>query len=421
MAAKVRVVIVGAGFGGLWATKTLDKADVSVTLIDRNNYHTFLPLLYQVAACEVEPGDIAQPVRTIVRQQDNVNFVMAEATHVDWEANVLHTSAGTFGYDYLILALGSKTNTYGIPGADEHALQLKTIAQGIELRNHVLRCFEEAVTEENAARRRELLTFAIVGGGPTGVEYAGALSELIRRPLARDFKQIDIDDVRVVLLEAQGSLLGYLPPRLGRYTATRLEKMGVELMLGAKVAKIEANALHLADGTQIGTHSTIWTAGVQAESLAKMGKIPIARGGRLEVLPTLQLADQPNVFAVGDMANVQQDGSVLPMVAQPAMQGGTRAAKNILRLMRGEAAQPFRYRDLGTMATIGRNSAVAEIGRLPITGFLAWIMWLFIHLVNLIGFRNRLAVLLNWAWNYLFFERVARLILDSSDAQRPPA
>lgn len=412
-----KVVVLGAGFGGLWAARALDGAPVSITLLDRNNYHTFLPLLYQVAAAELEPFAIARPVRTIVRGQENLHFLTAEARAVDLERKVVRTTRGVHAYDHLVVATGSVQHDFHVPGVRRFAFPLKTLEDGVALRSHILARFEAAAHEGDAVARRRALRFVIVGGGPTGVEFAGALSELTRGPLARDFPALE-GEPSIVLLEARDRLLGELPERLGEYAARRLERMGVEVRLGATVAEVDPEGVRLADGDAIATRTVSWTAGVRGAPAAAAGGLPVGRDGRVEVETTLQVPGHPEVHVVGDLARLP-DGDVagrpLPMVAQVAMQQGELAAANIRRALEGEPAEPFRYRDYGAMAVIGRNAAVAHVTGRELTGFPAWLMWLGVHLVKLIGFRNRLAVLLNWAWDYLFFERVARILLAFRD------
>jgi NADH dehydrogenase len=412
MAKYPRVVVVGAGFGGLWATKTLARSSVEVILIDRNNYHTFFPLLYQAAAAELEPADIAYPVRSILRKQSNVRFIMAEVTKVDLMAQVVETDGPIIPYDYLILSMGSSSHFFGIPGAAEVAYPLRTLEQAVALRNHILSCFEQAACGLDTDQRQRLLTFVIVGGGPTGVEFAGALAELVYGSFMEDYPTLDIRDVHVVLLEAMGSLLSNLREPLRRYTLTRLRKKKVEVRLGAQVVQITAQAVQLNDGEIIPTETVIWTAGVQGAPLAQNLGLPIIRTGQVSVLPTLQVEGYPEVYVIGDLASVEEDEPPLPMVAPVAIQQGVVAARNIIRQIDNRPLRPFDYEDIGTMAVIGRNAAVAHLlGRWRFTGFPAWLLWLGVHLLRLIGFRNRLVVLINWAWDYLFYERVIRLIL----------
>jgi NADH dehydrogenase len=411
---RPQTVILGAGFGGLWAAKALDDAPADVILLDRNNYHAFWPLLYQVAAAELEPGHIANPVRAILRRLPNVDFRLAEVVEVDLAARVVQTADAAVAYDYLIVATGSVSRFFGIPGAAEHAFGLKTMEDGIRLRNHILHCFELARKEADPARRRQLLTFVVVGGGPTGVEYAGALAELFQGPLAKDHPHLDIEEVRVILLEALDRLLSAMPDKLGRYAWQRLQQMGVDIRLASVVSEVNPGCVRLEDGMEIPARTVIWTAGVGGSDVARRSGFPIRANGTVLVLPTLQLPDHPNVYVVGDLAAFEdEEGGYLPMVAPVAIQQGERAARNIKRQLAGQDPVPFHYNDKGSMATIGRNAAVAHLAGRAFTGFLAWLIWLIVHLVQLIGFRNRLVVLINWAWNYLFYERVVRLILPA--------
>jgi NADH dehydrogenase len=402
----------------LWAARTLAHSPIEVLLVDRNNYHTFLPLLYQVAAAELEPEQIAHPIRSILQEWPNVDFAMADITSLDLSQRLAEAASLTFSYDFLILATGSTSHFFGIAGAAEYAFPLKTLGEAITLRNHTLFCFERAVHEADPQRRRSMLTFTIVGGGPTGVEFAGALSELLYGPLAQDYPSLDPNQVQVVLLEAQNRLLSGFPERLQDYTLTRLRKVGVQVHLGAMVSQVTQHRLHLKDGSEIPTETVVWTAGVQGEPLAKRAGAPAARGGRVAVLPTLQLAEYPEVYVVGDLSHLEGEESPLPMVAPVAIQQGTTAAHNIVRQMTGQSPEPFHYRDRGSMATIGRNAAVVSLRSRTFTGFVAWVIWLGVHLFNLIGFRNRIFVLINWAWDY-FHERAVRLILPAQATSGP--
>jgi len=405
-------VVVGAGFGGLWAAKALAKAPVEVWLVDRNNYHTFLPLLYQVAAAELEPEEIAYPVRGIVRRHPNVRFFMAEVQGVDLEGRAVVTDAGRLPYDYLILAAGSVTNFFGLESVERCGRGMKDLREAVALRSEILSRFEEAAKEPDATRRRALLTFVIVGGGATGVEFAGTLAELIWHVLRRDYPEIDMREARVLLVEATGALLPGLPAELGAYARRSLEAMGVEVMLNTAVVGATASEVQIQGGDPIPAHTLVWTAGVRANELADKLGAPQGRGARVVVEPTLQLPGHPEVYVVGDMAYVErEDGTPVPQVAPAAIQEGAFAARNILRQIAGEEPLPFVYKDPGTMVTLGRNKGVARLWGRSIRGFLAWAAWLAVHLVKLIGFRNRLVVLTNWAWNYFFFDRAVRLIL----------
>lgn len=414
-----QIIVVGAGFGGLWAARALARAPVTVTLLDKNNYHGFWPLLYQVAAAELEAEQIGYPIRRILRGRGNVSFVLSRVEELDLQAKSLRTENQKISYDYLVLALGSSSTFFNIPGADSYTFPLKTMEDGIALRNHILRCFELAAQEPNAAERQRLLTFVVVGGGPTGVEYAGALAELIYGPLAKDYRELDVTEVSLVLVEMGGRLLAGMPEKLGRYAQARLRKMGVQVFLETTVTEVSADFVCFQDGSELPTRSVVWTAGVRGHPLAERWGLPVGRGGRVEVEPTLQLPGQPDVYVVGDLASFPgDDGRPLPMLAPVAMQQGAHAAANIRRQIAGLEPEPFRYFDKGTMATIGRSAAVARLAGVSFTGFVAWIIWLVVHLFQLIGYRNRLVVLINWAWSYLFFERAVRLILPAGRARQ---
>jgi len=413
-----RVVIVGAGFGGLWAARTLAREDASVTLIDRNNYHTFFPLLYQVAAAELVPTDIAHSVRAIFRRAPNVDVRMATMTGLDTERRVVETDSGPIPWDALILALGSEPAYFGVPGAEEFAFPLRWMSDAIPLRHHVLTRFEAALTADTAARDR-LLRFVVVGGGPTGVEFAGALSELVHGPLARDFPSIAPKEVSIEVVEASDTLLGGMPPRLSEYAAERLIRRNVKVRTGRAVETVHPDSVSLSGGESLPTDTVVWTAGVQGEPRVSAWGLPVVRGGRVPVTPTLDVAGVPDVYVVGDLAYLEDGkGRPLPQVAQTAIQQGVRAARNVLARSSGQAPKPFRYRDPGMLAVIGRHAAVANVFGRSFRGWPAWVLWLGIHLVWLIGFRNRVLVLVNWAWNYVFFRRSARLILPTP-ALRP--
>jgi NADH dehydrogenase len=393
--------------------RALAHSPVQAILLDRNNYHMFSPLLYQVAAAEVSAGDIVYPVRSIVRRIRNAEFCLAAVQRVDFVQRTVVTDHATIPFDYLILATGSVTNFYGVAGASLHAFLLKDVDQGLALRNHILRRFEYAMHAKDPEAQRRMLTFVIVGGGPTGVEFAGALAELIRGPLVKDYRHMDLTTVKVVLLEATNTLLADLPERLRTYAKTRLQRMGVDVRLRANVQRITSTEVFLSDGTVVPTETAVWTAGVRGDPLVKEWGVTTARNGRVEVLPTLQLAHHPNVYVVGDLALGMKDGQPLPMIAPVAIQQGVHAARNVARQIAGREPVPFRYRDPGAMVTIGRNAAVARLGKLSMTGFPAWLTWLSVHLAKLIGFRNRILVLINWAWDYFLYERAVRLILPN--------
>lgn len=410
------VVIVGAGFGGLWCARTLANEPVRVTLLDRRNYHTFFPLLYQVAAAELVPTDIAYPVRSIFRKASNVDVRMTEVEDVDLDGRKVHATDGTFAYDVLVLALGSEPNFFGVEGAEQHAFPLRWMDDAIPLRHHILSRFEAAVAREGEARRRAL-TFVVVGGGPTGVEYAGALAELVHGPLLRDFPGVDRDEVRIELVEAGPTVLAGMPPDLSAYARERLARRRVRVRCDAAVERVTATEACLAGGERVGTETVVWTAGVKGDPRVASWGLPLGRGGRVPVTEHLNVAERPEVFVVGDLAWFEHDGAPLPQVAQVAIQQGRHAAGNILRANRGQSPLRFRYKDLGMLAVIGRSAAVAHVFGRAFRGFAAWVLWLGIHITWLIGFRNRALVLVNWAWNYVSFRRAVRLILPTLRAE----
>ena len=405
------VLIVGAGFGGLRAARALRKAPLRVALVDRRNYHLFQPLLYQVATAGLAPEEIAHPVRGILRSQRNFTFHLAEVTGVELDARRLHTQNGPLAYDYLILAMGSETNYFGLDSLAQHGFALKDLDEAAAIRNHVLRMFELAEHEPDPDARRALLTFVVVGGGPTGVESAGALSELIRLVLVKDHPRLDLNDVRILLLEATNLLLNGFPDRLQQHAAETLWQRHVEVRFGAAVADFDGLRVTLKSGELIPAHTLIWAAGVRAARLADALGVAQARQGRVVVQPTLQIPGHPTAFVIGDAAYLEADGQPLPMMAPVAMQQAELAAANILRHLQGKPLAGFVYQDPGSLATIGRNAAIARLGRFQFHGFLAWLMWLVVHLIQLIGFRNRLLVLINWAWDYFFYDRAVRLIV----------
>lgn len=414
---RPRVVVVGAGFGGLAAVRALARAPVAVTLIDRNNYHTFLALIYQVAAAELETTDIAYPVRAILHKMPQVEFLKAEVQGIDAERRVVLTDARPVPYDYLILATGSISNTFGVEGAADYTFPLASLEQAVDLRNHILCCFEQAVHEPDVERRRQILTFVIVGGGPTGVEFAGVLGELINGPFTRDYPSLNFKEVQIILVEGLDSLLPFLPERLRRYTAERLRRLGVTVRLRTLVERVTPDRVYFKDGSDLATHTVVWTAGVQGDPRYRAWGFKTAAAGRVVVGPTLQVPDRPEIYVIGDLAYLEQNGAAIPMVAPAAIQEAKLAAANIVRQVYGQAQEPFVYHSPGVMVTLGRNAGVANLKArffpqgLAFTGFPAWFTWLAVHLMRLVGFRNRLLVLINWAWDYFFFERGVRLIL----------
>jgi NADH:ubiquinone reductase (H+-translocating) len=408
---RPRIIVVGAGFAGLWAVQRLSGAPVDVVLVDRNNYHTFLPLLYQVAAAELGPTEIAYPVRSVLRKSRNATFRMAALESVDPDRRLAVVGGETLGYDHLLLAMGATTHFFGVPGAEEHAYPLRTMDEAIPLRHHILGCFEAAAVEEDRARRRRLLTFTVVGAGPTGVEFSGALAELVHGPLRKDYPMIDMTQVRIVLVEAMDRVLQGMPGTLASYAERRLERRRVEVRLSTKVARVEGDRVTFSEGDALESGTVVWTGGVRGADGPGAWGLPMGSGGRIRVERTLQVEGVPGLWCAGDLAFLEEDGQALPGVAPVALQQGTLAARNMLRVLAGEEPKPFRYRDPGMLAVVGRNAAVARVAGRNFRGFPAWILWLVVHVAKLIGFRNRVLVLVNWAWNYLFFDRAVRLIL----------
>jgi NADH:ubiquinone reductase (H+-translocating) len=414
--ARARVVIVGGGFGGLQAAKALADAPVQVTLVDRRNHHLFQPLLYQVATAALSPADIAYPIRSVLRGQQNVDVVLAGVDAIDVAAKeiVLDEDTGRLPYDYLILAAGANHSYFGHDEWAPNAPGLKTLEDALDIRRRLLMSFEEAEREPDPARRQALMTFVVVGGGPTGVEMAGAIAEIARFSLARDFRHIDTRDARVILIEAGTQLLSAFPDRLSRQALRDLKRLGVDVRFGQPVTAIASDAVTVGDET-IPANTIIWAAGVQSSPLGRSLGVELDRAGRVLVNPDLSVPGHPEIFVIGDMASLKDArGRPLPGVAQVAMQQGAWAAANIVSAIEGKPGRPFRYRDLGNMATIGRNSAVADIRGLRLTGFVAWLAWAVVHILNLIGFRNRVLVGLQWLWSYITLQRGARLITEAA-------
>lgn len=412
---RPQIVVIGAGFGGMQAARSLAQADADILLIDRNNYNTFIPLLYQAAFAQIEPAFIAYPVRTLFRQQRNLRFLMESVQAVDLEQKRIHTEQETISYDYLILATGSQSRRSDLTGVVDQTWMLRTLQDAIALRNHTLTCFERAAHEPDAFQRQQLLTFVIVGGGATGAEVAGALVELSRCLLRRDYPMLRSADVQIVLLQSGDRLLPDLPPNLGKYTQKKLRQLGVDVHLGAKVSAVEPHAIYLSNGQSIATETVIWTAGVEAALPEVVGPVEQNLKRKVAVLPTLQLTHFPEVYAIGDVATAQS--TPLTGVAPEALQAGVMVARNIQRQLKGRSPQAFHYFNKGRLAIIGCYAGVGRIAGMPITGFLPWLMWLAVHLVYLPGFRNRLLVLLSWIQAFGLGDRAARSILSSSSSR----
>ena len=408
------VVIVGAGFAGLNCAKYLGNVDgVVVHVIDRRNHHLFQPLLYQVAMAGLSPAEVAAPIRSLLSGFDNVHVIQAEATGVDPKAKVVETSAGPLPYDHLVLATGALHSYFGRDEWEVCAPGLKTLEQATEIRRRVLHAFEAAEVETDPERRRSLLSFVVVGGGPTGVELAGALGEMTRFTLARDFKRIDPKLTRILLIEAGPRVLPSFHPELSSRATRDLESLGVQVWTEAAVTDLDADGVWVGND-RISAATVLWGAGVQASPIGGDVVETTERQGRVRVEADLSLAEDPSVFVAGDLAHFEQEGEPLPSVATVALQQGRHIAKVIRAERRGGQRPPFRYVDKGQMATIGRRRAVLQSGRVRLAGFPAWIAWLLVHIYYLSGFRNRLIVLLQWAWSYFTFARGARLIVEKT-------
>lgn len=419
---KPRVIIIGAGFGGLEAAKKLACKDVRLTIIDRTNYHLFQPLLYQVATAALSPADIAAPIRAILSRCRNVEVVLAEVESVDLETRQVKTPDRTFDYDFLILATGARHSYFGHEEWERLAPGLKSLEDAVELRRRILLAFEFAEKTTDEAARQAAMTFVVIGGGPTGVEMAGAIAEISRYTLSKDFRHIDPSKARVILIEGASRLLAAYPPDLSDSARKQLISLGVDVRTNARVTEISESGVRWNDEF-IPCRVKIWAAGNTASFVGKTLIAPVDRVGRVIVNDDLTIPGHPEVQVIGDLANFShQTGEPLPGVSPVAMQQGRHAASNILRSIRGEKLKPFRYLDKGSMATIGRNKAVADLKFFHLSGLPAWLAWLFVHIIFLVGFRNRILVLIQWAWAYLSFDKGARLITRNFQSEhRPPA
>lgn len=416
---RPHIVIVGAGFGGLYAAKALKDPTVSVTLIDCRNHHLFQPLLYQVATAALSPGDIAYPIRSVVRNQKNTRVLLAEATSVDVDARKVILRDGEVPYDYLVLATGAGQAYFGHDEWEPLAPGLKSLENALEIRRRILLAFERAEREPDEKKRQALLTFVIVGGGPTGVELAGAIAEIARSVLVEDFRSIDPREARVLLVEGSDRILETFPLGLSRKAEASLRSIGVEVWNGNHVTAIEKGRVTVGD-QRVYAETVLWAAGVKASPLGASLGAPTDRAGRVIVNADLTIPDHPEVFVIGDLASFQHQGErPLPGVAPVAIQQGRQVAENIRRALAGKTLEPFRYVNRGNMATIGRASAVVDAAGMKVSGLFAWLFWLLVHILYLIGFRNRLVVMLNWAWSYIRLQRSARLITGVIDEETP--
>jgi NADH dehydrogenase len=409
-----RVVIVGGGFGGLYAAKGLRNAPVRITLVDRRNYHLFQPLLYQVATAALNPSDIAYPIRSVLRRQKNVAVILGQASSIDLDRKIVHLADGDLAYDFLILATGATHSYFGHPEWEQSAPGLKSIEDALEIRRRVLLAFEAAERETDAEAQKAWLTFVIVGAGPTGVELAGALSEIARHTMTRDFRRINPSSARVILLEGKDRVLPTYPPSLSAKAEAQLRGLGVEVTTNAVVTRLDDHEVCVGE-TTIPTRTVLWGAGVQASPLAHSLGAPLDRAGRVLVESDLTIPGHRDAFVIGDLAAVED----VPGVAPAAIQEGQHTARNIIRAVEGQPLRAFHYFDKGSLATIGRAAGVADFGRIKLGGFFAWFAWLAVHIFFLIGFRNRILVMLQWAWAYVTYQRGARLITGETRKARP--
>ncbi|HVT01952.1 MAG TPA: NAD(P)/FAD-dependent oxidoreductase [Thermoanaerobaculia bacterium] len=410
--APPRIVIIGAGFAGLYAAKHLRDAAAEVLVIDRRNHHLFQPLLYQVATAALNPSDIAAPIRSILRDQKNVTVLLGEARAIDRQTRTVRVGDEDIAYDYLIIATGATHSYFGHDDWARIAPGLKNLEDALEIRRRILMAFEMAEKERDAGQRAAWLTFVIVGGGPTGVELAGAVAEIAQHTLARDFRHFDPRDARVILVEGLDRVLQTYPPPLSRKAEDQLRALGVEVRQNARVTKMDETGVVFGE-EHLSAHTILWAAGVKASPLGAALGVPLDRAGRVNIEATLTIPGDPRVYVVGDLSALEDRGRMVPGVCPAAIQEGIHAAGNVKLALRGRALRPFHYRDKGSLATIGRAAGVGEIGPFKLSGLIAWMAWLFIHILFLIGFRNRLFVMIQWAWAYVTYQRGARLITST--------
>lgn len=416
-----RVVIVGGGFGGINLAKKLKKAPVQVVMLDRNNYHLFQPLLYQVSTAGLETDSIAFPLRGIFKHQSNFFFRMAEVTGVRPAENILETGIGELRYDYLVLATGSTTNFFGNKVIEEHAIGMKSLIEAVQIRNYVIKQFEESLLLEDEEQIRSKLNFVMVGGGPTGVELAGAFAELRKYIMPKDYPELPVSLMNIYLIEGSGRILNGMSEHSSRKSLESLEKLGVKVLCNAVVKEYDGKTLLLSNGETLKTQSLLWAAGVKGVPVAGIPQESILPNGRIQVNEFNLVSGTLNIYAIGDIAQMVNDPKFprgYPMVAQVAIQQGANLAENIMKMVRsaGRGLKAFKYNDLGSMATIGRNHAVAEFAGMKLSGFMAWMVWMAVHLMSLLGFRNKLVVFSNWFYRYFTFDRGTRIIIKRGAA-----
>ena len=409
-----RVIIIGAGFGGLQLAQSLaDKDDFQVVLIDKNNYHQFQPLFYQVATAGIEPSAISFPLRLAFHNYPNIHVRVASVTKIISESNTIETDLGDISYDFLVMAIGADTNFFGNQNIAEKALPMKSVGEALGLRNRLLESFEKALVSDNQEDRVGLLNIVVVGGGPTGVELSGTLAEMKKHVLPKDYPELDFELMQIYIVESGAELLGPMSKNAQTKSKEYLEQLGVNVMLNSRVSDFDGLYVHFADGSKIRTNNLVWAAGVKANAIEGINPSIIMRGGRMKVNNYSQVDGYQNIFALGDVALMTEEKfpNGHPQVAQPAIQQGKLLAKNLVSLIRGNQPKPFKYKDLGSMATVGRNLAVVDLPFLKFQGFLAWLTWMFVHLMAIVGVKNKVLIFINWLWNYVTYDQSLRLII----------
>lgn len=420
---KPRVVIIGAGFGGLMLAEKLAKNNVQVVLIDKNNYHQFQPLFYQVAMAGLEPSSISFPLRKVFQNRDNVHIRVTTAHEIVTEGKYIKTDLGVINYDYLVIAMGCDTNFFGMANIEKYAMPMKSVTQAITVRNRVLQNFEDAISTPDLSEREGIMSIVVVGGGPTGVEVSGTLAEMKSMILPKDYNsELDFNLMKIYLIESSDQVLDVMSDQASNKSKEYLERLGVQVILGKRVTDFDGRYAYVNDGTKIRTNNLVWAAGVKSNRLEGFDEEVYAHGGRLTVNEFNQLPSQPCIFAIGDIAQMTKEDLPRghPQLAQPAMQQGKLLAKNLVNFINEKPMKPFKYSDLGSMATVGRNLAVVDLPFWKFQGFFAWLVWMFVHLISILGVKNKVFVFLNWVWNYVTYDQSLRLIINPKDNE-PPA